>query len=250
MWKNKVFAPNGRLTLAALPVLAGLCALGSWQVQRYGETTAAIERYHVKHDVLPAVTSLAEAAHDPKRLETLNFRRADLQGTLEPEHVQLLTARYVLAKRGFGVLAPLRVTAGPFARILVHLGWVPEERLGEYLDQLKKSPPTHLAGRLQVAPDNAAQDQPVGRSTGHAIWLRPEPAALATRIAGLDPQLMLQAGQQASGKEIDIAQIPVQGYVHPVRMTPQKHVEYAATWFGLAATLVAVWVSLSLKDAA
>ena len=248
MLKNKVFAPNWKLTLLALPVLVGLGWLGTWQVRRYGETTAAIVRYHQKHDVMPPVTSLAQDAKDPKRLETLNFRRAQLDGTLEPESVHLLTARYVLGKRGFGVLAPLRLAQGPYPRILVHLGWVPEERLQEYLERLKKMPPTHVEGRLQVAPDNAAADQPVGQNTGHAIWLRPEPAALATRIAGLEPQLMLQAGEQASGKEIDITKIPVDGYVHPVRMTPQKHVEYAATWYGLALTLLAVWFSLSLRD--
>lgn len=247
---GKVFRPAWGLTLAALPVFAGLCSLGTWQVRRYGETSAAIARYHDKHDLQAPVTSLSEDAAHPGRLERLNFRRARLEGTIETQHIQLLTARYVLGKRGYGILAPLRVSDGPFARILVHLGWVPQEKLDSFLGQLKQEGARTVVGRLQVAPDNRATDQPAGTTSGHAVWMRPEPAALATRIEGLDPQLMLQAGEQASGKEIDLAKLPVDGYVHPVRMTPSKHVEYAATWYGLAATLLAVWVSLGLKERA
>lgn len=251
---RRVFRPRLWPTLVAIPMLAVLIGLGSWQAKRHGETTDARDLYHRQHDLAPVVTSLAEAGENSgggepgdERLHRLHLRRATLKGTLEPEQAQLLTARYVLGRLGYGVTMPLRVSEGPHQRLLVHLGRVPTDQLESYLATVRASPVRTLRGRLQVATVNDADAQPVGEKAGLPTWRSSNPGALARTIVGLEPRLMLVVGEQASGKVVDKDKIPADGYVHPVRLTPAKHIEYAATWFGLAFTLIAIWLAFSIR---
>ena len=243
---RRVFRPRLWPTLVAIPMLAVLLALGTWQARRHGETTAARELYHRQHDLAPTVTSLG-GVDGEARLHDLHFRRATLQGTLEPEHTQLLTARYVLGHLGYGVTMPLRVSDGVHKRILVDLGRVPTEGLQAYIDSVRANPKRTLSGRLQVATEHNAHSAPAGEQLAMPTWRSSNPAALARSIEGLEPRLMLVVGEQASGKVVDTAKIPADGYVHPVRMMPAKHIEYAATWYGLALTLIAIWLAFSVR---
>lgn len=244
---RRSFRPKLWTSLLALVMLGILIALGTWQARRYQEATATIAAYAEQHDVKAAVRSIGEVpgdGNDNTRLHALHFRRGALTGTLEPEAAQLLTARYMLGRRGYGVMMPMRVEGGPLPRILVHLGWVPEDKVGAFLAEVKASPQRTVEGRLQVPPLEPAQ-KPTGTFAERPTWLRPYPKGVAELVEGLEPRLMLQAGEQASGKEIDPEKVPLDGYAHPVRIPPSKHVEYSATWYGLALTLIAVWVALS-----
>lgn len=241
------FRPRLVPTLLAIPMLAVLIGLGNWQARRFGETSAKVEAYARQHDQLPVVTSLDVAGPPAERLAALHFRRAALRGRVEVEQVQLLTARYKLGQRGWGILAPLQVASGPHERLLVNLGWVPADKLDSFLASLKTQGPAMISGRLRQVSDVQADMQPVSQHQDRQVWLVANPAALARRIAGLDPQLMLDAGEQAMGNPIDPNKLPLDGYEYPIHPPPTKHIEYAATWYGLALTLVAVWIALSLR---
>ena len=245
---RRQFRPNLWLTLLAVGGLGVLCYLGLWQAGRYLEATRGVDFYRQQHDVLPPVTALTEGATGD-RLKTLQFRRAKLTGTLQPEHTQLLTGRIVLGQIGVAIVVPVLLDKpGPHPRLLVHLGTVPQDKVTDYLAQLKRSPPRTFEGRLQVASDRSADAKPVSTRVGLPVWQTLNPTAFAQRLPGLDPDLVLQAGAQASGKLVDPKKLPADGYAHPVRMAPSKHVEYSATWFALAATLVAVWVALGWRE--
>lgn len=229
-------------------MLSVFLSLGAWQTRRYQETSLEVEQYHRQFDVLPVVTDLTEAANGPHWLETLSFRRAKLTGRLDLANLQLLTARYVLGQRGYAFVAPLEITGGRFPKMLVHLGWVPEARTQEFLDILRKQ--AHeitVSGRLQVSDAHVADEKPAGAHLGHPTWMHMNPLALSKSIAGLDPALVLQTGEMAVGNVVDIQKIPLTGYVYPVHPLPSKNVEYALTWYGLAVTLIAVWIALSRK---
>lgn len=243
------FRPRLWPSLIALVMLGCLIALGNWQTRRYHEATTMIAAYAAQHDEQGPVArldSVAGAADDDTRLHALHFRRAALPGHLEPEATQLLTARYVLGRRGYGVMMPMRVDNGPKPKILVHLGWVPQDKVAAFLAEVRATPERVIKGRLQV-PNLERVLAPTGSFVGHPTWLRAMPFAIAETMPDLEPRLMLQAGDQANGSVIDPDRVPIDGYVHPVRMHPNKHVEYAATWYGLALTLVAVWLALSIK---
>ncbi len=158
----------------------------------------------------------------------------------------IATARYMLGRRGYGVMMPLRTDTGRYQRVLVHMGWVPTERVAEYLRDVAHKPRRTVQGRLHITSSNRMQ-RPAGEMLGRPTWLRAHADAIAERVANMEPRVMLQAGEMATGKPIRINKIPLDGYVHPIRMQPSKHVEYAMTWYGLAVTLICVWFALALR---
>ena len=242
---SKRFRPKVVPTLVMLPMLAVLVSLGNWQARRFSETSDKVAQYRRQHDELPPVTSLDVAGPAEKRVETLHFRRAALKGQVDVSQVQLLTARYKLGQRGWGILVPLQVATGSYPKILVHLGWVPLDKLDEYLASLKTQPPSQFGGRLRAVADVEPNQVPASTHQGKQVWMVANPPALTKHIAGLDPRMMLDVGEQAVGNPLTISNFPLDGYEYPVHPLPTKHIEYAATWYGLAATLVAVWVALS-----
>jgi len=246
---RRVFKPNVWVSLIALAMLAALISLGNWQRGRYDEKTAAIAHYHEQHDHQDPLTELASiggVGDDKERLGKLQYRRAALTGELEPNSTQLLTARYMMGRRGYGVMMPLRVDSGRYKRVLVHLGWVPAEKVAGYLRDVAASPKRTIKGRLHItAPAKGAK--PTGELLGRPTWLRAHPDAMGKMVADLEPRVLLQAGEQATGKPVNIDRVPVDGYAHPIRMPPSKHVEYMMTWYGLAVTLVCVWFALSFR---
>lgn len=245
---RRVFRPKLAASLIALLMFGCLLGLGTWQARRYQESTATIAAYSAQHDQPPLKTlgGVPGDGDDNTRLHALHFRRAELSGTLEADKTQLLTARYMFGRRGFGVMMPMRVAGGPLPRVLVYLGWVSEDKVEAYIAEIKAQPERTVLGRLQVPPLEPAQ-RVVGEFVGHPTWLRAWPKGVAATVEGIEPRVMLQVGVQAVGDPVDPEKIPLDGYAHPVRMHPSKHVEYAVTWYGLALTLVAVWFSFSLK---
>jgi surfeit locus 1 family protein len=244
----KRFRPALVPTLAMLAGLAVLLALGTWQTRRYFQQSALVERYHVQHDLRPPVRTAAELTVADRASE-LQFRRVELTGKLAGEHLQWLTGRYMFSERGYGVLVPLLVDD---VKVLVHLGWVPDAKAKDYAATLRTQTTSSVRGRLHVNTDARIPIvAPAGEHLGRPTWRAPDPRSVAMKLPGLDPQLLVMAGEQAVGKPVDPKKVPLDGYAYPVRPLPAKNVEYALTWYGLAVTLVAVWVALSLrKDAA
>lgn len=251
---RKVFRPDWRVTIFAIACFIFLLNLGTWQVNRYYESIELGEYYATRHDKLPPITALSEHTGDD-RVDTVQYRRGELTGVLLPDEIHLLTARYKFKEPGYGILVPMRVEGAKFPKILIDRGWVPRGKLGEYLKAIKARPsePVTLKGRLQASPDipltpsGEAILEPVREVEGHPAWRNTNPRVISKYVDGLDPLIFLKSGEQASGKYIDIDDYPLDGYRNPVRMAPAKHVEYAITWYGVAAALVGVWVAFSFQ---
>lgn len=243
------FRPRLVPTLVMLPMLGVLIGLGNWQARRFGETSAKVAQYKHQHDEMPVVTALDVPGAPEARVDALHFRRATLKGQIDVGQVHLLTARYKLGQRGWGILAPLQVATGAFPVVLVNLGWVPVDKLDAYLAGLKTQPPSQYSGRLRAVTDVEPNQLPVSVHQGKQVWMVANPAALSKHIHGLDPRLLLDVGDQAVGNPLTADKLPLDGYEYPIHPLPTKHIEYAATWYGLAATLVAVWVALSRRKA-
>lgn len=256
---KRLFRPKPLLTVLALLAFAGLYSLGQWQWNRMGESRRKIERYQTQHNERPVLTQLPPLMQGDEaewRLTDLHFRRAKFVGKTDVANLALLTARYKLGQRGYGIVAPFEIdgkapgnTDQP--KVLVHFGWVPEHQLDVFLKDWLANPPTQLQGRLRAAWGIGDTDVPVQQtdsaSAGRklATWMVPNPRAFAKQIKGLDPMLLFEAGEEASGKPVDMKKLPLDGYEYPVHPLPAKHLEYALTWWGLAASLVGVWVALS-----
>ena len=217
----------GTAAVATVIAAAILVALGVWQ----------LERLAWKRGVL---VQIASAEHAPpivlgKTTPPL-FTRVSLKGTLGPP-----AALYGAEVRGEGgaatmgaqLLEVLHRDDGP--AVLLDLGWVPVDR---------NVAPMPIAGvfdgigyvRLPEKPGwLSAPDDPEGR---HFYTLDPAAIAGALQIANVAPFTIV-----AMGPSIGIAPQPASALPQPVN----NHLSYALTWFGLAGSLIAVFVAWSMK---
>ena len=241
------FRPDFKWSLFSVAALVVLVGLGSWQLGRYFEASEEETFYRAQHDKAAPVTTLADFTGED-RLEALKWRRVKLTGRVDPSAVELITARYKFGQLGYGVLAPLKLEDGS-GRVTVYLGWVPKGRLKEYLGSLDPKTPITVEGRIDpvTGPNNIADAEPASTHEGLRVWRDVIPATLATFHEGLEPQLVVFAGDEATGKTIDPEKMPQDGYPPKPRLPPSKHVEYFMTWYGAAFALLCVWFALSYR---
>jgi surfeit locus 1 family protein len=210
----------GPLGAAAL-MLAVLLGLGTWQLHRRAW----------KHRLLAQIEA-AESRPPP-------FTRVVAEGRLRPE-----AALYGTAVRDEGmrpVLGAYRVQVldrGALPPLLVDLGWVPEEGTAPPV----AAGPARIVGYVRP-PDRAswlsAPDDPARRR-----FFTLDPQAIGASLGAPDPAAFTLV---ALGSPTPGAPLPAESLPRP----PDNHLQYALTWFGLAAVLVGVtasWVGREWRD--
>jgi surfeit locus 1 family protein len=235
---------NARLlwpTLAALAGLAVLIGLGTWQ----------IERKRWKEGLIATIAARVHA--DPVPLASITVR-ANGKGDLEYTHVSVKgrfhhdKERYLYAPtpagQGGHVYTPLETAEG--ALVWINRGLVPDAR---------KAPATRVEGQVEgevevrglvrVPPGPglfAAQNDP-----GHNIWYWPD-------VAGMTASAFPEGVQTAKALPLVIdadAQPPPPGGLPKGGVTrldlPNRHLEYALTWYGLAAALAGVYLVFAVN---
>ena len=224
--------------LATLLGVAFLISLGNWQMQRLSWKRGLIG-------------SIAERVHAPPVTLALAEERANLGGDVEYTRVKVegneLNDReihlYALDDQygpGFHVITPLRLADGSI--VLVNRGFVPNEL---------KDPAKRAAGQiagdvtatglLRVAdvqtmfvPANDAQRN---------IWYWRDIGAMAATL-GADAPRVHQYIIDAEANPPAPGDWP-KGGVTRLEL-PNRHLEYALTWYALAATLVAVFAAFAI----
>jgi surfeit locus 1 family protein len=219
------------LTLAALAVLAGL---GAWQLERRAWKAELIDRIAQRLDT-PAV-ALPAAIDDPAAWD---YRPVQADGTFRHAQTLHLLGRVHQGRPGAHLITPL-IRDGRAAPVLVNRGWVPLEMLGDRAGEAdadidRPAGPVTVTGLLRQPPEPgwfAPGNDPAGNE-----WLRVDIPAMA-EAAGLttDPlPLLLTARPAAPGADLPV---PVEVRVD----IPNDHLQYALTWFALAAALLAVYL--------
>lgn len=211
--------------------LAALVALGVWQLARHGyKQRLAGERAAALAAAPLAAGEAARAASDGGGgAAAVAWRRVALDGEWDYARAQVVANRTRFGLRGEEVYVPLRPAGGSPA-LLVRRGWYPAEEREAVLAALPASEPA--AGLALPSGGGAASLGADGAWTryGHASIAAALPYALApVRVA---------AGEPADPPPRRLPEErPVTGYARWRNTTP--HVEYALTWFGLAAALAA-----------
>lgn len=217
-------------TLIVLPMLAVLISLGFWQLQRLQQKEEFIAQRAFGFSQPPV-----ELTSRDTNLPSLAWRRVKVTGRFDHVHeVHLWALRD--GKAGFDILTPLTRTDGaPGQLILVDRGWVPID---------KKEPATRAAGQVEgavevngfvridldargpVTPDNDLVKN---------VWYWVDYNAISQGLTNFIRPLVVVADTTPNpgGLPIGIAEPPT---------LPNRHLEYALTWFGLAITLVVVFV--------
>jgi len=228
------------LLLPALLVFAVLIALGIWQIERKASKEALIaaltERVAAPPQTLPAAkdwTTLNRASDEYRRVKfTASFDNAS-----EALVFAAATAfRPDVTNPGDWVFTPARLNDGRL--IVVNRGFVPDTRRDP-----KSRPQGQIAGPIEIAgalrwPDERHWFTP-SDDPARNLWFTRDPAGIAA-AKGLDPKMVapFYVEQEAPAPP---GGLPLPGKL--VIVLPDNHLQYALTWFGLAAVLAAVFGS-------
>lgn len=225
-------------TLAAALVLAVLISLGTWQLDRLAwknELIAQVQARTTRAPVPappPGEWDRIDRSHDEYLPVTASGQFDHARETLI--YSVLSDAKGPFKGPGFVVVTPLVQADGSV--ILVNRGFVPEDR---------RDPKTRATGQISGAvtvtgllrlPEEASWFVPANAPERNA-WFRRDPEEIG-RARGLT---------QVAPFLIDADATPNPGGLPQGGETrlsfPNKHLEYALTWYGLAVTLVGVYIA-------
>lgn len=228
---NRVFAPGLVPTLVMLPLLALLLSLGSWQLRRAHEKAALFEAFARGSDATLPLP--AGAAPVPR------YAHVVARGAYLPDRQILIDNMTHAERAGYRVLTPLARDDGSI--VLVDRGWVPLVDGGRTRlpDVAVGAEPREIAGRVDDPP-RAGIDVDSSLGTGWPRVLGFPTIAQLEQVLGrpVYPRIVLLDADRPDG------------YVRawqPPGMPPERHVGYAVQWFGLALTLVIIYVVVNLK---
>lgn len=227
-------------TLTALLGLAVLVGLGHWQIERkrWKEDLIATIAARVHQDPAPLpATAGAGAKRD------LDYLHVSIIGRFHHDKERYLYAP-TAGNPGWHVYTPLEL---PWQRVVwVNRGWVPDAR---------KAPETRPQGQIQgevevrgLVRGEARPDLFTAHNDRvHNVWYWPDvPAMTASAFAGgrlaADPlPIVIEADAQPEPP----GGLP-RGGVTRLEL-PNRHLEYALTWYGLALALGGVYLALAVS---
>lgn len=216
-----------------------LVGLGTWQLERLRWKESLIALVETRAGQPPA--PLPDPATWPGLTRDGDeYRHVRVSGTFDHAREALV---YVvrgddepgLRGPGFMVITPLLRPDGP--PVLVNRGFVPQDRRDPASRAAGQvAGPVSVSGLLRL-PEEVSVFVPANDPGRNAFYRRdPLEIAAARGLAGAAPFII----------DADAAEVPgglPQGGATRRRF-PNRHLEYALTWYGLAATLVAVCIAL------
>lgn len=228
------FRPRLWPTLFTVPAVLVMLGLGVWQMQRLAWKTDLIDTFEARVAEAPVAP--------PARIDDADawrFRRVAATGRFLHDKELQLTGRTFEGNAGFHVLTPFVTDDG--VTVLVNRGWVPQDlRRPEARPNTLVPPPARIDGIVRdvgvkgsFVPDN---------EPGNDIWFTVEPAAMARHL-GLGEVANYSIDALRAGKRPTALPFGARSEI-TVR---NEHLQYAVTWFLLAATLVVVYVVWHLQ---
>lgn len=224
--------------IAAAVGVAFLIGLGSWQLARLRWKEALIAEVAERMGETPAPAPV-RAAWPGLDLAGWSYRRVTLTGAFEPTKAARIYT--VLSENkgpyggpGYFLLAPFRLTAGGV--VIVNRGFAPQARV-----DVAPPPPAgdvEIAGVLREPEDRNAFTPADDPAKG--IYFARDPAAIAAGL-GVGDAAPFTVDQETGAP----GAIPQGGETRVA--FPNRHLEYALTWYGLAGALVAVFLAFSWR---
>ena len=226
--------PRSRLatTLVALPIIALLIGLGSWQLQRLAWKEGLIGTMHER--LAGAPVPLAEALARPA--EEREWQRVMATGTYLHDRQIALYRMSVEGEPGYLILTPLRLSDGRM--VLVDRGFVPPGLVDPALRP--ESEPVGEVWVVGVLRGGETQRTFTNDNdpAGGAWYWYDLPAMAAAMGVDLLP-VVIHADRDPA------ATWPVGGQA--IFAPRNDHLQYALTWYGLAAVALVIYVLLLRK---
>lgn len=227
---DRNFRPTFWATVWAGLGVALMLGLGIWQLERLEWKEALLAERNAR-PALPALgndelIAIADAA-------PFEFRLARVTGAFDHSKEMHLVARSMNGNVGVQVVTPFELRNGP--TILVNRGWVPDDHV---------DPATRTDGQVE----GPVTLEALVRRPGEPHWLVPDNEPASNRWFWMDlPQMRETAGLSPAAPPLYLEERAGQ---HPgtypiggqTRLDlPNDHLQYAVTWFLLAAALAAIW---------
>ena len=219
------------LPAAFTAVVALVClSLGAWQLERLEWKTGLIaqRRAAVQSAPVPLPKTLEEASR-------LEFRPVIAEGMfLHDKEIYLGAASPTGGQPGFQVLTPLRLADGRI--VFVNRGFIRSElKDPEKREAGQLAGPVRVSGPLRLPKGKPGWLVPDNRpDRNYWFWVDLPAMAAATGLSDVAPfYIDADATPNPGGWP--------KGGVTPVNL-PNDHLQYAITWFALAAAAIAVYV--------
>jgi surfeit locus 1 family protein len=224
------------LTIATAIALAILVALGAWQMERRAWKEDLLARIAALQaaPALPLGQVLA-SARGPEDLSFVRVR-ADCPGLATAPFLQLYGLRE--GQAGTRLISACALDGG--RSILVDRGFV--------ADTVSARPPVDSAAQAPMtvegvlrAPDAATFVTPANQPNANQ-WYSRDIAQMAAQLGATNPApvfLMAETSSNPEWKALIPAPLPAD--------IPNRHLEYALTWFGLAGALACVYAAMLFR---
>jgi surfeit locus 1 family protein len=218
--------------LCAAVGFAVLAGLGTWQLQRLAWKEALIAAIDQRTHSTPA--KLAGIERQFAGTGDVDYQPLELRGTFDHTRERHFFATHE-GRSGFFVYTPLKLADG--RAVFVNRGFVPYDR---------KEPATRPQGQLEgtIAITGLARNPLAAKPSSVLPDNEPEKNIFywkdregMARSAGLDPAALLPFFIDA-GPGPNPGGLPVGGVT--IVDLPNNHLQYAVTWYGLAAALAGV----------
>mgnify|MGYP006428494277 CR=1 FL=1 len=229
------FQPTFWATALALPVLIVLIVLGTWQVQRLQWKNELIETRAAR--VGDAPVEITEALAGADDLADIEYRPVTVSGRLRNDRAMILLNRVHDSRVGGHLIAPLELASG-LGTVMIDRGWMSLPELRAYT--AVEGEPVTLDGfvRTYTVPGYFVPENEPG---GNNWFFMHEDEMLAAANLSGPVGFYVQAGPNATPPGV----YPV-GSVPDVKLR-NSHLEYAVTWYALAAVLVVIFVIFHWK---
>lgn len=217
-------------TIAAAIAFAILIGLGTWQVQRLQWKEDLLATIDARIDAEPVDLAAAERAFAAGNGDYLRVTVSGTYAHADERHIYQIEQ----GRPGWHVLTPLVLADG--RRLIVNRGYVPLDRKDP-----ASRPETRVAGPVVItglvrgpqrvgpfAPENAPDKNE---------WFWRDVPGLAASLPDGGTVLPFVIDAEAGG---DPGDLPIDGTT--IVDLPNNHLGYLLTWYGLAVTLVLVYI--------
>jgi surfeit locus 1 family protein len=226
-------------TLAAIAGLAVLAGLGSWQ----------LERKHWKEGLLAKIAARVQAEPVPLgRAEELargggdiEYRHVSATGRFRHDKERYLYAP-VPAGLAWHVYTPLEIAPGRV--VWINRGSVPDASKDPAARAAgQATAETEVRGLVRIPPAKAlfAPENNIGGN----LWYWPDIAAMTTSAFAPGSAAALPFFVEADAQPLPSGGLP-KGGVTRIAL-PNRHLEYAVTWFGIGLTLMGVYLAFAIS---
>lgn len=222
------------LTIVTVISLAILLVLGTWQMERLHWKEALLTRITERLGE-PAVSLPASDDWRQLSLDEWQYRPVEVEGRFRNDlqvrvYVLLTDSQGPFDGPGYWIVTPFEAEGGT---VLVNRGFVPLERVADVpnIDGVVK-----VRGLVRAPEDRnmfTPDDQPQQK-----LFYARDPAAIVP-VLGLSGEV---AGFTLDATETPAGGLPQAG---ETRVSfPNRHLEYALTWYGLAGSLLVVYAGV------